>query len=88
MTAAGYQKTLGATAKPIPVGPELLVFLDQTKRLDFLKQWQQAIKGLVLLVARKMDLQTLTRPPASQPSGGTIWPATLGIASAIRAPAG
>ncbi len=45
MTAAGYQKTLGATAKPIPVGPELLVFLDQTKRLDFLKQWQQAIKG-------------------------------------------
>ena len=45
MTAAGYQKTLGATAKPIPVGPELLVFLDQTKRLDFIKQWQQAIKG-------------------------------------------
>ncbi|MEO5708714.1 MAG: CPBP family glutamic-type intramembrane protease [Nocardioidaceae bacterium] len=31
--------------------------------------------GLVLLVARKMDLQTLTRPPASQPSGaptGTV----------------
>ncbi len=45
MTAAGYAKTLGATAKPIPVGPELLDFLDQTKRLAFLKQWQQAIKG-------------------------------------------
>ena len=45
MTAAGYQKTLGATAKPIPVGPELLGFLDQTKRLEFLKQWQAAIKG-------------------------------------------
>jgi iron(III) transport system substrate-binding protein len=45
MTAAGYAKSLGATAKPIPVGPELLDFLDQTKRLAFLKQWQQAIKG-------------------------------------------
>ena len=29
----------------VPVGPELLGFLDQTKRLEFLKQWQQAIKG-------------------------------------------
>jgi iron(III) transport system substrate-binding protein len=45
MTAAAFQKTLGAGAKPIPVGPELLGFLDQTKRLDFLKQWQAAIKG-------------------------------------------
>ena len=34
-----------AGAKPIPVGPELLGFLDQTKRLEFLKQWQAAIKG-------------------------------------------
>jgi iron(III) transport system substrate-binding protein len=45
MTAASYQKTLGATAKPIPVGPELLGYLDQAKRLEFLKQWQAAIKG-------------------------------------------
>ena len=45
MTAAGLSKTLGATLKPIPVGPELLGYLDQTKRLDFIKQWQQAIKG-------------------------------------------
>lgn len=44
-TIAGLTKTLGATLKPIPVGPELLGFLDQTKRLDFLKQWQAAIKG-------------------------------------------
>jgi iron(III) transport system substrate-binding protein len=44
-TLAGLTKTLGATLKPIPVGPELLGFLDQTKRLEFLKQWQQAIKG-------------------------------------------
>ena len=45
MTEAGLAKTLGAVAKPIPVSPDLLAFLDQTKRLDFLKQWQQAIKG-------------------------------------------
>ncbi|MFL6661555.1 MAG: ABC transporter substrate-binding protein, partial [Rhizobacter sp.] len=45
MTAAAYQKTLGATAKPIPVGPELLGYLNQAKRLEFLKQWQAAIKG-------------------------------------------
>jgi iron(III) transport system substrate-binding protein len=45
MTAAGLSKTLGASLKPIPVGPELLTYLDQTRRLEFLKQWQQAIKG-------------------------------------------
>ncbi len=45
MTEAGLSKTLGAVAKPIPVNDELLAFLDQTKRLAFLKQWQQAIKG-------------------------------------------
>jgi iron(III) transport system substrate-binding protein len=44
-TLAGLTKTLGATLKPIPVGPELLVGLDQTKRLAFIKQWQAAIKG-------------------------------------------
>ncbi len=45
MTEAGLSKTLGNVAKPIPVSDELLGFLDQTKRLDFLKHWQQAIKG-------------------------------------------
>ncbi|HUR89403.1 MAG TPA: ABC transporter substrate-binding protein [Ramlibacter sp.] len=45
MTAAGYQKTLGATLKPIPVSTELLGYLDQTKRLDFLKQWSTAMKA-------------------------------------------
>lgn len=44
-TLAGLTKTLGNTLRPIPVGPELLAYLDQTKRLEFLKQWQQAIKG-------------------------------------------
>ena len=45
MTVAGYTKLLGNNAKPIPVGPELLGYLDQTKRLEFLKQWQAAIKA-------------------------------------------
>jgi hypothetical protein len=44
MTAAGYAKTV-SNPKPIPVSAELLGFLDQTKRLDFIKQWQAAIKG-------------------------------------------
>ena len=33
----------GTRVKPIAVGPSLLVYLDQAKRLEFLKQWQQAI---------------------------------------------
>lgn len=45
MTAAALSKTLGTALKPIPVGPELLSALDQTKRLDFIKQWQAALKG-------------------------------------------
>jgi len=45
MTVAGYTKLLGANAKPIPVSTDLLAFLDQTKRLDFLKQWQAAMKA-------------------------------------------
>jgi iron(III) transport system substrate-binding protein len=45
LTAAGLSKTLGNSLKPIPVGPELLTYLDQTKRLEFFKQWQQALKG-------------------------------------------
>jgi iron(III) transport system substrate-binding protein len=45
MTAAGYQKQLGASLKPIPVSADLLVYLDQTKRLEFLKQWQAAMRA-------------------------------------------
>lgn len=45
MTAAALAKTLGAAVKPIPVGPQLLDALDQTKRLEFIKKWQAAIKG-------------------------------------------
>ena len=45
MTQAGFVKTLGSNLKPIPINAELLGFLDQTKRLEFLKQWQAAIKA-------------------------------------------
>ena len=45
MTAAALARTLGNAVKPIPVGPDLLNALDQTKRLAFIKQWQAAIKG-------------------------------------------
>jgi len=42
---AGVTKALGASVRPIPVGPGLLGYLDPAKRLEFLKQWQQAISG-------------------------------------------
>jgi iron(III) transport system substrate-binding protein len=41
---AGLTRQLGDSLKPIPIGAGLLVYLDQSKRLEFLKQWQQAIK--------------------------------------------
>jgi iron(III) transport system substrate-binding protein len=44
-TLKAVEKAIGDKAKPIPVGPELLESLDQKKRLDFLKQWQAAMKG-------------------------------------------
>ena len=39
---AGVTKALGQAVRPIPVDPLLLEYLDQTKRLDFLKKWQLA----------------------------------------------
>ena len=42
-SAAGLAKELGQSLKPIPVGPSLLTYLDQSKRLEFLKEWQQAL---------------------------------------------
>nr|WP_216668855.1 ABC transporter substrate-binding protein [Paraburkholderia xenovorans] len=41
---AGLTKQLGDSLKPIPIGSGLLVYLDQSKRLEFFKQWQQSIK--------------------------------------------
>jgi iron(III) transport system substrate-binding protein len=45
MTVAKYTKELGTAAKPIPVSGDLLTYLDQTKRLEFIKQWQAAMKA-------------------------------------------
>ncbi len=42
-TAATLNKEMGSSLKPIPVSPSLLVYLDQSKRLEFLKQWQEAL---------------------------------------------
>lgn len=42
-TAATLKKEMGSSLKPIPVSPSLLVYLDQSKRLQFLKQWQEAL---------------------------------------------
>jgi iron(III) transport system substrate-binding protein len=43
-SGAALAKTLGPSVRPIPLGPDLLAsFSDQSKRLAFLRQWQQAI---------------------------------------------
>lgn len=41
---AHLNKQLGGSAKPIQVGTGLLVYLDQAKRLDFMRNWQNALK--------------------------------------------
>ena len=33
---------LGTALMPLTVGPQLLEYLEQTKRLAFLKQWKEA----------------------------------------------
>jgi iron(III) transport system substrate-binding protein len=38
----GLGKKIGAGMKPLPVNPMLLQYLDQNKRLAFLKQWKEA----------------------------------------------
>ena len=38
-TGVGFSRELGSAVKPIPVSNVLLLGLDQTRRLDFLKQW-------------------------------------------------
>ena len=42
-TMASLAKQLGTGAKPIPISNDTVEFLDQKKRLDFLKKWQQAL---------------------------------------------
>jgi iron(III) transport system substrate-binding protein len=42
-TGVAFAKDLGSAVKPIAVNDDLLQGLDQTKRLEFLKQWQSAL---------------------------------------------
>jgi iron(III) transport system substrate-binding protein len=42
-TMAALSRQLGPAARPIPIGPETVEYLDQKKRLDFLNKWQQAL---------------------------------------------
>jgi iron(III) transport system substrate-binding protein len=44
ITAAGLTKELGKALKPIDVNTEILSGLEQNKRLEFMKQWQTAMK--------------------------------------------
>lgn len=44
-TAAGLVRALGGSIKPIAVGPGLLTYLDQSKRIDFINRWRRASEG-------------------------------------------
>ena len=44
ITAAGLNKDLGKAVKPIEVNTDILAGLEQTKRLEFMKQWKEALK--------------------------------------------
>ena len=44
ITAAGLSKELGKALKPISVNTDILAGLEQKARLDFMKQWQSAMK--------------------------------------------
>jgi iron(III) transport system substrate-binding protein len=45
ITASGLQKQLGDALRPVTIGTGLLTYLDQSKRLDFLKQWNSVVKA-------------------------------------------
>jgi iron(III) transport system substrate-binding protein len=36
-------KQLGSNVKPIPVSAEIVAYLDQKKRLEFLSNWKAAV---------------------------------------------
>jgi len=44
-TAASLNKQLGSNVKPIPVSAEIVTYLDQKKRLEFLSNWKAALTG-------------------------------------------
>ncbi|RIX46895.1 MAG: ABC transporter substrate-binding protein [Rhodocyclales bacterium GT-UBC] len=44
-TASGLKKQLGDALRPVAINTGLLTYLDQAKRLDFLKQWNSTVKA-------------------------------------------
>lgn len=44
-TASGLRKQLGDALRPVAIGTGLLTYLDQAKRLEFLKQWNSTVKA-------------------------------------------
>lgn len=44
-TASGLRTQLGDALRPVQIGAGLLTYLDQAKRLDFLKQWNVTAKA-------------------------------------------
>lgn len=44
-TASGLKKQLGDALRPVAINTGLLTYLDQAKRLEFLKQWNSTAKG-------------------------------------------
>lgn len=43
-TMAALTRQLGSNLKPITIDDQLLTYLDQARRVEFLKQWQQSVK--------------------------------------------
>jgi iron(III) transport system substrate-binding protein len=44
-TASGLKKQLGDALRPVAINTGLLTYLDQAKRLEFLKQWNSTVKA-------------------------------------------
>jgi len=44
-TSSGLKKQLGDALRPVVIGTGLLTYLDQAKRLEFIKQWNNAVKA-------------------------------------------
>ncbi len=45
MTVSGLKKQLGDALRPVAINTGLLTYLDQAKRLEFLKQWNSTVKA-------------------------------------------
>jgi iron(III) transport system substrate-binding protein len=44
-TAEALRSLAAGSLRPIPLGPGLLVYLDQVKRQKFLKRWERVLGG-------------------------------------------